>query len=95
MTKRRSGADCDEATADIRHQFVAPDPAFQSRRSFSASAAAGGVKLAWYRGHQAGVHDAYLAIRRAHPEAAKAILEEFGMRRDGSFGISEKKRRRK
>lgn len=94
MTKRKRAADCDEATADIRNQFIARDPMFQSRRSFSASAAAGGVKLAWYRGHQGGVHDAYLAIRRKHPGAAAAILEEFGMSRDGSLGVGEKRRRK-
>lgn len=94
MAKRKGTADCDESTADIREQFISRDPMFQSRRSFSASAAAGGVKLAWYRGHQGGIHDAYLAIRRKYPEAAKAILEEFGMSRDGGFGVGEKKRRK-
>lgn len=79
--------DCDEATADIRHQFVAPDPMFQSRRRFSPSEVNAGVKLAWYRGHQAGVHDAYKAIRRAYPEAARAILEKFDMSRDGSMPL--------
>lgn len=94
MAKRKRAADCDEATADIREQFISRDPMFQSRRSFSASAASGGVKLGWYRGHQAGIHDAYLAIRRKHPEAAKAILEEFGMSRDGSLGLGEKRRKK-
>jgi len=45
--------------------------------------------LAWHRGLQSGVFEVYLFIRRKHPQAARAILDEFKMNgRNGNIKIS-------
>ncbi len=48
-----------------------------------------GPALAAHRGWQVGVHDAYKAIRRKYPEAAKAILARYGMDTKGNILLSE------
>ena len=72
-------------TADLRKRFVAPDARFQSRRKISGSVAAGSVELGWYRGHHEGLYDSYKALRRKYPEAAKVLLEKFGMNPNGTL----------
>lgn len=39
--------------------------------------------LAWYRGHQAGIYDAYLTLRKQYPHAAKALIDAFDMNAEG------------
>jgi hypothetical protein len=46
--------------------------------------------LAAYRGHQVGVHDAYKAIRKKYPEAAKYLLQQFRMYPNGDISLSGK-----
>lgn len=45
-----------------------------------------GTALGWYRGQQLGWYEAYKAIRKKYPEAAQAILDHFGLNKDGSIG---------
>ena len=74
----------EECVGDVRRQFISA-PVLQHRMSFSPSQAAGGVSLAWHRGHQAGVHDAYLTLKKDHPRAAFELREAFGMSEDGAI----------
>ncbi len=46
-----------------------------------------GKTLAWYRGRQAGIYDAYLTIRRRYPQAAKDLIEAYDMNKDGNIGF--------
>ncbi|KKK99333.1 hypothetical protein LCGC14_2633780, partial [marine sediment metagenome] len=41
--------------------------------------------IAWYRGHQAGVHDASLTIEKRYPRVAKQLREAFNMDEEGSI----------
>lgn len=45
-----------------------------------------GVDLAWYRGHHAGIYDAFLTLKKQHPRIAKHLREAFNMNDDGSLG---------
>jgi hypothetical protein len=45
----------------------------------------GSPATAWHRGHQAGIHDAYLTLKKAYPEAAEELRKAFGMTEDGSY----------
>jgi hypothetical protein len=73
---------------DLRRRFIHPVPRQQAGIKFSASDAAGCIELAWLRGQQTGIHDAYLAIRREHPEAADFLLERFRMSKDGNYRLN-------
>jgi hypothetical protein len=73
-----------ECTKDLQRHFVG-HPRTQDKKRFSAGEAAGAIELAWYRGHQSGVYDAYKAIKKLHPETAIEILERFRMNEDGSY----------
>lgn len=84
-----------ENTADLRRRFVHPHPEFQARMKISGSEASGAIELAWYRGHQAGLYDAYLKLRGPYPAAANRILKVFGMSKDGALSIAPKKKTKK
>ena len=45
----------------------------------------GALELACRRSRQGGIHEAYEAICKEHPEAAKAILKAFHMRENGNY----------
>jgi len=74
-----------EATEDLKRQFIR-HPRFQSKVRISASQAAGGTTLGWYRGHHAGIHSAYLTLKKDYKEAAEALLEAYGMDKKGNIG---------
>jgi hypothetical protein len=43
-----------EVIGDLQRRFAAPDPRFQTRRSFSVDEILGALALAYYRGIQVG-----------------------------------------
>ena len=43
--------------------------------------------LAWHRGHQVGVFDAYLTIKDKYPRVAKQLRDAFNMNEDGSITL--------
>lgn len=45
--------------------------------------AAGAVTVGWYRGRHEGWYESYKELRGKFPEAAKYLLEQFGMNKDG------------
>lgn len=45
----------------------------------------GAPELGYLRGQQGGVHDAYRAIRRKYPEAARFLLKKFKMKPNGDI----------
>ena len=45
----------------------------------------GSAAVGWHRGHQAGVHDSYLTLKKAYPEAAEELRKAFGMTKDGVY----------
>ena len=51
----------------------------------SPNLAAGATSTAWYRGHQCGIHDAFLTLKNEYPQIAKQLLEAFHMQEDGSI----------
>lgn len=81
MPKESLGEMAERCTADIASQIpMRPGPGGKTRRS-------GAPSLAFMRGHQAGVGDAYKAVRKRFPDAAAAILKKFGMNEDGDICI--------
>ena len=42
--------------------------------------------LAWYRGHHAGIWDAYLTIKAEHPRVAEKFRKAAGLTKDGALG---------
>jgi hypothetical protein len=86
-TKLKTKATKYDRDNDIRRRFIHRDPSMQKKvRGTSPEEAAGWIELAWRRGQHTGIHDAYRAIRKDYPEAAKALLENFGMRPNGVLG---------
>ena len=71
---------------NLRNKFV-KDPLLQHRVRFSASEVTGAITISWHRGIQKGQHKAYLAIKDKFPEAAKALLDSFGMDENGSIKL--------
>ena len=65
---------CREAIADLQPRILR-----DSRDS--------NVSLAWYRGYDAGIYDAYKKLRRKHPLGAQALLDAFGMNSKGEIGL--------
>ncbi len=53
----------------------------------AANRAGGNFELAWRRGHQAGIHDAYLTIRERFPQVAAQLIEAYGMSEDGALSV--------
>lgn len=68
-----------KATEDLRRQL----PIHRTGSGFGYS---GVPELAWLRGHHAGAYEAYLAVRKEHPEAAEIILKKFCLNPDGTIG---------
>lgn len=52
----------------------------------------GGQSLGWHRGVQAGVHSSYLTLKEFFPEAAKALIDAYGMNEDGDISLGKKKK---
>jgi hypothetical protein len=72
--------------SDLRRRFIHPSPMLQKKiRGITPEEAAGWIELAWRRGQHTGIHDAYRAIKKQYPEAAKALLDNFGMDTKGSI----------
>lgn len=45
------------------------------------------TSLAWYRGHQSGIFDAFKALKQlGHPRIAKKLRAQFMMDEDGTIG---------
>ncbi len=40
-------------------------------------------ELAWYRGHHAGLYDAYLTIKAEHPRVAEKFRKAAGLTEEG------------
>lgn len=45
--------------------------------------------VAWLRGHDRGVFDAYTVIRKRYPGAARAILRHFKIKENGTWQIGK------
>lgn len=63
------------------------DPRLQLKIPVNIAEILGNVSLAFYRGRQVGIHDAYLALAKEHPIIANKILKHFHMNKEGSIGI--------
>ncbi len=72
-----------EATADIKGP--PPPKGIPSARWRGNKSSGSDASLAWYRGHQAGIHDAFLTIKKRYPRVAKQLREAFGMEENGSI----------
>ena len=46
-----------------------------------------GQGLGWHRGKQAGLHSAYLTLKKYYPEAAKALIDAWGMDENGDIHL--------
>lgn len=87
--KRITKSDPRDITDQLRKRFYSPDAEIQARKSISPSEAVGSAELAYYRGRDAGIFDAYLTLRQVYPEAANALLKAFNMRYEaGEWEIS-------
>jgi hypothetical protein len=47
----------------------------------------GSPGVAWYRGHQAGVLDCVLTLKKKYPRIAEELRKAFGMKADGSYDL--------
>lgn len=54
-------------------------------RAGAASGRREGKQLAWYRGHHAGIYDAYLTVKTKHPRVAEELLRCHDLNKDGSY----------
>ncbi len=43
--------------------------------------------LGWYRGHQAGLYDAYLTLKAEHPRIAEKFRKAAGLDCQGNLGM--------
>ena len=77
----------DECIADLRRKFVLHNRIVQSKVRISQSEAAGSTTIGFYRGRQAGIHDAYCTLRNKFPKAAAALLTAYRMDDDGSVRV--------
>lgn len=62
-------------------------PQMQHKVRTSASEVIGNAAIGFYRGKQAGNHEAYMAIKKKFPKAAQAILDEFSMNKKGVITV--------
>ena len=69
-----SSIECHEATEDLTVRIG------RGQRKY-------GQALGWYRGQQAGIHSAYLTLKDHYPEAAKALIEAWGMDEEGNMHL--------
>lgn len=46
-----------------------------------------GPLTAFYRGHQTGIHSAYLTIKQKYPRVAEELRRAFGLNEDGSITL--------
>ena len=77
-----------ECLEDIKRRYSKSDPRLQARVRVCASEVTGNAALGFYRGRQAGVYDAYRTLRQEYPQAARALLNAFGMDpKDGSIHL--------
>ena len=72
--------------ASIRREFLL-HPHFQDRVRVSAQSVTSNAALVAHRGWQVGIYDAYKALRKDFPIAAKFLLEQHGMSRDGTIRL--------
>jgi len=78
------GITAQEAIADL---VGPPPPRGVPNARWNRKLMGGEPHLAWYRGHQAGVHDAVLTIQKRYPGVAKQLREAFEMREDGAIEL--------
>lgn len=65
-----------------------PPPGVPSARWNKAYPASwGDVAVGWHRGHQAGIHSAYLTLKKHYPNAARQLIEAFSMDEKGVVSI--------
>ncbi len=91
MTKKKLQpvySKADEGIANLKSQFIS-HPLVQHKRRISASMAVGSTEIGWRRGQQTGIYDAYRTLRKEFPKAAKALLNAYGMEKDGSYGMEK------
>lgn len=80
----------DEGIADIRKRFIRNDPQRQRKVKTSISELLGNAELAWGRGRQCGIHDAYLTLKQKYPKIAEELRKAYNMTKDGAFAIGRK-----
>ena len=79
------GITADKACANINPRH-APPGVPQARWNAGEPRGCREVKdVAWYRGHQAGLHDAYETIKQEHPRIAEKFRKCAGFNKDGSI----------
>lgn len=44
-------------------------------------------RLPWYRGHHAGIYDAYLTLKKKYPKIAEEFRKAFRMDKDGAYHL--------
>ena len=75
----------EECVGSIKRQFICTNPDMQYRVMISPNLAAGSTSTAWYRGHQCGIHDAFLTLKDEYPQIARQLREAFHIQEDGSI----------
>jgi hypothetical protein len=70
----------------IKKSLRKAPPGMPYQKWIKANGWSGREDLAWYRGHHAGLHDAYLTLKQQYPEAAEQLRLAFGFSKEGSFG---------
>lgn len=80
-----SATNVNDAVADISP--TRPPPGIPMAR-WAAGMPGGrkeGKQLGWYRGHQAGIYDAYLTLKKKYPRVAEEFRKAFNIEKDGSY----------
>lgn len=75
--------DPEKAIGNLKRRFVHGNPERQKHVKISPAQATGNIEVAYYRGHSAGVYDAYSTLKKHYPEAAEALRQAYGMDDEG------------
>lgn len=79
--------DGDNCLTDIQPTKPPPGvPMARWRTGFPAGQREGKF-VAWSRGHQAGIYDAYRTLKKKYPRVAEEFRKAFGMEKDGSYRL--------
>lgn len=85
--RRVRDTDISDAISDISPSKPPPGMPYARWAKGMPAGRREGKQVAWYRGHQAGVYDAYLTVKTRYPRVAEELRKCFGMDKEGSLHL--------
>ena len=75
----------EDALDSIRPKAQRRAPSGVPQRVWNKGHGVGYEDLAWYRGHHAGLYDAYLTLKKKYPDVAEEFMKAVGFNERGEF----------